>query len=169
MNKRIDIGVVFSDLSKSCKDFAMYYNKWREKILEILNYVNPTYINEKYKTLLSVATEEKAPRSLQEFQADYNKYVDDLLKLTPHKRSTPTSITEIHKAISLEELNEKESNIKKLMSPELTMNHLTTNTMLNTSSVNDLKPDLISSFNFSQEKNVELSLDKQLCNPFQYL
>jgi len=86
------MGSTYANLTRSYKNFADQYNKWHEKTSCSLSHSNHLQINNQYKVLLNAATERKPPRSLKKFQADYNKYVDDLLKLAPHKQTYPVSL-----------------------------------------------------------------------------
>lgn len=83
------MGSVYANLTRSYKNFADHYNKWHEKTSGSLNISNHFEINGQYKTLLNAATQRKEVTSLKKFQADYNKYVDDLLKLAPQKQTYP--------------------------------------------------------------------------------
>lgn len=80
---------MYGDLTRSYKNFAEQYNKWHEKISDSLSHSNHVAINNQYRKLITAATTKTQPKSIKRFKADYNKYVDDLLKLAPQKRTYP--------------------------------------------------------------------------------
>eukprot|EP00826_Nyctotherus_ovalis_P050419 TRINITY_DN6173_c0_g1_i2.p1 TRINITY_DN6173_c0_g1~~TRINITY_DN6173_c0_g1_i2.p1 ORF type:complete len:241 (-),score=57.49 TRINITY_DN6173_c0_g1_i2:95-817(-) len=155
------MGSIYANLTRSYKNFAEQYNKWHEKTSGSLNISNHFEINSQYKTLLSAATERKEVTSLKKFQADYNKYVDDLLKLAPQKQTYPN--------ISMKELKEGNNVAKEEQKGE----HIKQTTTIPTPNINVFLPaskpinffsaqysghDLQQSH--SQEKNLDYNPDR---------
>ena len=75
-------------------EFPNQYAKWSNKHSYTLDIIKPSKVNERYKLLLQRNSEEgkakgKKPQSGTKLVEDFNKYVDELLKLTPHNKAYP--------------------------------------------------------------------------------
>ncbi len=75
-------------------DFANQYNKWHNKTSASLENIKLPGLNAQYKLLVRALPEKKPPKPRRpklgsKFAVDYNKFVDDLLRLTPHNQSYP--------------------------------------------------------------------------------
>lgn len=73
-------------------DFPNQYNKWCNKSTRSLDIIKPLDANKRYIKLLETSQSEpdqKSKKIKPESKSvdDYNKYVDELLKLTPHNQT----------------------------------------------------------------------------------
>eukprot|EP00826_Nyctotherus_ovalis_P064820 TRINITY_DN9516_c0_g2_i1.p1 TRINITY_DN9516_c0_g2~~TRINITY_DN9516_c0_g2_i1.p1 ORF type:complete len:205 (-),score=34.83 TRINITY_DN9516_c0_g2_i1:549-1163(-) len=90
LNAKEEIDSVYPCIIQTQHDFPKLYKKWHAKSPSRLSNINPTAVNERCKTLLGTSLSKephRENRSGKEFVVDYNKYVDELLSLTPYSQS----------------------------------------------------------------------------------
>jgi iron uptake system EfeUOB component EfeO/EfeM len=86
-----EVDKIYSKVVLIHYDFPKLYKKWVTKYKSSLDNIKPLHVNQRYKTLLRVMSFDELNKKKQEKPKgrsvdDYNKYVDEVLKLTPHNQ-----------------------------------------------------------------------------------
>ena len=94
MNPKEEVALIYDKIAITYHDFANQYNKWHGKTSDALDRIRHIEVNSQYKTLTKTEPEKKPQKAKKsklgsKFAVDYNKFVDDLLKLTPHNQTYP--------------------------------------------------------------------------------
>jgi len=95
LNPKDEVAQIYDKIALMHHDFANQYNKWHAKTAETLDKIKPVEVNSQFKQLTrNLCGDKKTPSKLKKKQdskyaMDYNKFVDDLLKLTPHNQNYP--------------------------------------------------------------------------------
>lgn len=90
------IDKTYMKVIKMQHDFPNQYNKWYNRTERKLDIIKPAAVNERYKALiksgLAKPPEVAKPKTGSKLIDDYNKYVDDLLKLSSHNQNYPVAL-----------------------------------------------------------------------------
>ena len=93
MNEKDKLTTITGIFRKSWKSFITEYNNWKERINKTLEGIDLKSMNLQYNSLLIPKINRKEKQRLHvKYRSDYNKFVEELLLLTPYKIDSHVSL-----------------------------------------------------------------------------